>query len=146
MFINFEELKSTKVLNESFRVDYTNKECIDALLVSVNYADIEVNAYCVDDIDVHLSLSVNYEFKCLDAINLDDLIVERQFEEEVLFTNNQARADEMDIDYFVKEIDIEELVFQFILVDVPFNYSEQKRVTVKLEDLEETYNPFADLI
>lgn len=145
MIINFEELKASNYLEISFIENYENRDCTDALIQSVNKAEVSLKAYLIDEIDVHLSLEVSYDVNYLDAINLDELLLVRKFEEEVLFTSNQARADEMDIDLFDKEIDISDLVFQLILVDIPFNYTEQIRNPKSEEEITSSYNPFADL-
>ncbi len=149
MIINFVELQMSKVLSLSEKVDYSNRECEDALLERVNFANIDVDAYLVEDSEVHLTINVVYDFDYLDALNLCELHLSFEFEEKVLFTNDQKKAEELDIDYFQEEIDIDELVWNLILVDVPFNYSEARDNSdvMKESDLDDhdTYNPFSEI-
>ncbi len=147
MIINFVELQMSNTLSLNEKVDYSTRECEDALLQRVNFANINVDAYLVDQSEVHISIDVEYDFNYLDAVNLDELHLSFSFEEKVLFTNDQKKAEELDIDYFTDEIDIDELVWNLILVDVPFNYSEARGNSDILKDtsLEDTYNPFSDL-
>lgn len=149
MIINFVELQMSNTLSLNERVDYSNRECDDALLQKVNFADISVDAYLVDNTEIHLTLDVEYDFDYLDALNLDELHLSFAFEEKVLFTIDQKKAEELDIDYFVDEIDIDELVWNLILVDIPFNYSEARgsvNISVESEiDNNDTYNPFSEI-
>ncbi len=147
MIINFVELQMSNMLSLSERVDYSMMSCEDALLEKVNFADINVDAYLVDNTEIHMTINVTYDFNYLDAVNLDELHLSFSFEEKVLFTNDQKKAQEYDIDHFVDEIDIDELVWNLILVDIPFNYSEARGSVKSESELEsnDTYNPFSEI-
>ncbi len=148
MNLNFEELKIKNVLTLSEQIDFSKKECRDALLEKVNYANVKVEAYLVDEHEVQLVINVAYNINYLDALNLNALNLDFNFEEKVLFTNDQKSANENDIDYFNSEINLTELVWELILVDVPFNYSqargEKESTTHSLLD-NDMYSPFSDL-
>lgn len=147
MYLNLEKLKIDHVMTCSEQVDYSNREISEVLLKKINYANIFVDAYYVEPGDVHVSIEVEYNIQYLDAYTLDELNLTYDFSESIIFTSDLQRAEELDLDYIDSEIDINELVFQLILVDVPLNYSENKDSSIKLEseiNLDDTL-PFADL-
>ncbi len=147
MILSFVELQMSNVASLSERFDYSDRACEDALLNRVNFADVNVDVYLVDQSEVHVTLNVAYDINYLDAVNLDELHLSFEFEEKALFTNDQKKALELDIDYINDEIDFKELVWDLILIDIPFNYSEAKAEVMREEDLEveDTYNPFSEI-
>lgn len=147
MIINFEELKSKLYISDEFSVNYTDREVDDALLKKVHDVNVSFNAALVDTNEVHVNLDVKYNVDYLDARNLEPLNVDFNFQEEVLFTNDLQKAEELDIDTIEDELDLSDLVWELILVSVPFNYSEAKKLVTDEEvDLDNNeQQPFANL-
>ncbi len=145
MLINFEELEKRKHLSAEVQVDYSNRQTNDALLKRVNNAMVSYNAYIIEPKDVHISLNVDFNVDYLDAKTLDPLNVDFNFTEEVLFTTDLQRADELEIEHFVDEIELTELVWELILVTVPYNYSENEAKNTITEEEASEQRPFANL-
>ncbi|MGL5021525.1 MAG: YceD family protein [Mycoplasmatales bacterium] len=147
MIINFEELKSKLYISNKGEFNFQDKNVSDALLKRVNNVAVFYNATLVDKDEVHLNIDVKYNVEYLDARTLEPLNVDFNFQEEVLFTNDLQKANELDIDYIDEEISLEQLVWELILVSVPFNYSQSKPST-PIETMnvkDDEHQPFADL-
>lgn len=145
MLINFEELQKEKHISAQETLDFSDRKVDDALLQKVNSADVTVAAYIIEPKDVHITLDVKYNVNYLDARTLDPLNVNFEFNEESLFTTDLQRAQELDIDHFTDEIDIDELIWELILVSIPFNYSENSSSMTITEEEATENRPFANL-
>ncbi len=145
MLINFEELQKEKHLSANKTINFKNRDTEDALLKQVNDVNVTYNAYIIEPKDVHVSMNVDFNVDYLDAKTLDPLKVDFSFDEEVLFTTDLQRAEELEFDYFEEEIDLTELIWQLILVSVPYNYSENRSTDTISEEQANEQMPFANL-
>ncbi len=145
MLINFEELQKEKHISASKTINFKNRDTEDALLKQVNDVNVTYNAYVIEPKDVHVSINVDFNVDYLDANTLDPLKVDFSFDEEVLFTTDLQRAEELECDYFEEEIDLTELIWQLILVSVPYNYSENGSKDTISEEQANEQMPFANL-
>lgn len=145
MLINFEELQKEKHLSANKTINFKNRDTEDALLKQVNDVNVTYNAYIIEPKDVHVSMNVDLNVDYLDAKTLDPLKVDFSFDEEVLFTTDLQRAEELECDYFEEEIDLTELIWQLILVSVPYNYSENRSTDTISEEQANEQMPFANL-
>ena len=144
MKITIDQLKDVGGLHEVINLNYASMELNEVLLKKVNSAEVEVSAYLVGTEEIHLKLDVEYNVQYLDSVDLKELNLTFNFEEQVIFSKNQQSAVEFDYEDYIKEIDVIDLVWNLIIVDVPLNYTEHKFDV--LEVLEEPTNtPFADL-
>ena len=147
MIINFEELKSKLYISNKIEFNFQDKNVSDALLKRVNNVAVSYNASLVDKDEIHLNIDVKYNVEYLDARTLEPLNVDFNFQEEVLFTNDLQKANELDIDYIDEEISLEQLVWELILVSVPFNYSQAEPSTpIEINNVkDDEHQPFANL-
>lgn len=147
MILNFEELKSKKHISHEIDIDFSKKSVKDALLKRINTVTGIYSAILVENDEVHLNVDVSYNVDYLDARTLEPLKVDFTFKENILFTNDLQKAHELDIDYIEEEILLEELIWELLLVSVPFNYSISKPTLVeKSEDFSQnSQQPFANL-
>ncbi len=145
MLINFEKLQKDKHISGETTISFKDRATEDALLKQVNDAHISFNAYIIEPKDVHVSLSVDFNVDYLDAKTLDPLNIDFNFDEEVLFTTDLQRAEEMEFEHFEEEIDLTELIWALILVTVPFNYSENDSSQTISEEEANQQTPFANL-
>lgn len=145
MLINFEELENSKHISVNTTTNFSDRDTRDALLKQVNDVNVEYNAYIIEPKDVHVSLDVKFNVDYLDAKTLDPLKVDFNFKEEVLFTTDLQRAEELEIDHFVENIDLTELIWELILVTVPYNYSENESKNTITEEAATEQQPFANL-
>ncbi len=145
MLINFEKLQKDKHMSADVTLNFSDRDTEDALLKQVNDAHISFNAYIIEPKDVHVSFSVDFNVDYLDAKTLDPLKVDFNFDEEVLFTTDLQRAEEMEFEFFEEEIDLTELIWALILVTVPYNYSENKSEHTISEVEANQQTPFANL-
>ena len=72
--------------------------------------------------------SMNVSEKLRIAKILEKLNVDFKFEDEVLFTDDLQKAQELDIDFTEDEINLEELIWELVLVSIPYNYSESEKI------------------
>lgn len=140
-----EELFDEDVYNLSTRLDYSNEVINDALVKGIANANVEIQGYKVEDDEVVLAINVDSEINYLDSRTLKPLVIPVSFTENVEFTMNQDKAEELDIDYIDKELDLYELVYELIVVNIPFNYTESERNTPDEEEFYESNRPFANL-
>ncbi len=128
--------------------DFSDREIDDALVKSIKNCNYKITNIPLDKDETLLKVSINSKVNYLDARTLSELILDINFEEDIPFSFNQEQAEELDIDFFEEEIDIKELVFELIIVNIPFNYSKEKNPNVLSE--EEFYinenKPFANLL
>lgn len=145
MLINFEKIQKEKHMSANTTLNFSDRDTEDALLKQVNDAQVSFNAYIIEPKDVHVSFSVDFNVDYLDAKTLDPLKVDFSLDEEVLFTTDLQRAEEMDFEHFEEEIDLTELIWALILVTVPYNYSENRSVHTISEKEADQQTPFANL-
>ncbi len=128
--------------------DFSDREIDDALVKGIENCNYRITNIPLDENETLLKVSINSKVNYLDARTLNELILDINFEEDIPFSFNQNQAEELDIDFFDEEIDIKELIFELIIVNIPFNYSEEKNPNVLSE--EEFYinenKPFANLL
>ncbi len=145
MLINFEELEKNKHKSAEKTINFSDRKTKDALLKQVNDVNVRYSAYIIEPKDVHVSLDVDFAVDYLDAKTLDPLKVNFNFNEEVLFTTDLQRANELEIEHFIEEIDLTELIWELILVTVPYNYSENNSKNTITEQEAQEQTPFANL-
>lgn len=145
MLINFEKIQKDKHMSAEATLNFSDRDTEDALLKQVNDAQVSFDAYIIEPKDVHVSLSVDFNVDYLDAKTLDPLKVDFSIDEEVLFTTDLQRAEEMEFEFFEEEIDLTELVWALILVTVPYNYSENESTYTISEEEANQQTPFANL-
>ncbi len=145
MLINFEELEKNKHISAEKTINFSDRETKDALLKQVNDVNVRYSAYIIEPKDVHVSLDVDFAVDYLDAKTLEPLKVNFNFNEEVLFTTDLQRANELEIEHFIEEIDLTELIWELILVTVPYNYSENNSKNTITEQEAQEQTPFANL-
>ncbi len=146
MIIDFEELKLKKHISFYEKLDFSQREINDALLKKINSSNINCSITLIDNDEAMVNIECNFNAHCLDARNLEYLDVDFNFQEEVLFTTNLQKAQELDIDFTEESIELEELVWQLMLVSVPYNYSkESKNTSFSNENSKPEHTPFANL-
>ncbi len=145
MLINFEELEKNKHKSAEKTINFSDRKTKDALLKQVNDVNVRYSAYIIEPKDVHVSLDVDFAVDYLDAKTLEPLKVNFNFNEEVLFTTDLQRANELEIEHFIEEIDLTELIWELILVTVPYNYSENNSKNTITEQEAQEQTPFANL-
>ncbi len=146
MKIDFEELKLKKNISFCEKIDFSKREITDALLKQINISKINCNVTLIDNDEALVKVDCNFNAKCLDARNLELLNVNFNFQEEVFFTNNLQKAQELDIDFTKDSIELEELIWELMLVSIPYNYSKEAKSTTFIEEeLNSEQKPFANL-
>lgn len=144
MIINFSELKDLENLHFELDLDLSDVQIDDALIKQLNTAKGTLDIVLVEDNCADLIFNVTYNVDYLDARTLEPLVVDFNLEDDIMLTNNQNKAIELDIDFVEEdEIDIIQLLSELILVNIPFNYSQAPQGNVDAGDDENTYHPFA---
>lgn len=130
------------------KVNFSNRSVDDALIKSVDDCTYKISSILLDNEEILLQLEVKSKVKYLDARTLKELTLDINFKEDIPFSFKKEEAEEMDIDFFDEELDIENLLFELIIVNIPFNYSEEKNPNVLSEEefYENTNKPFANLL
>ena len=83
---------------------------------------------------------------CFSNLSITLENVDFKFEDEVLFTDDLQKAQELDIDFTEDEINLEELIWELILVNIPYNYSESEKVSTSTQEtISNEQAPFANL-
>ena len=146
MLINFEELRLEKYLSLKEDIDFSSREVDDALLKKVNRASVTVNVTLIENNEALINIDCVSNVEYLDARTLEQLNVNFMFQEEVLFTDDLQKAQELDIDFTEDEINLEELIWELILVNIPYNYSESEKVSTSTQETNSNEQaPFANL-
>ena len=146
MIINFEELRLEKYLSLKEDIDFSSREVDDALLKKVNRASVTVNVTLIENNEALINIDCVSNVEYLDARTLEQLNVNFMFQEEVLFTDDLQKAQELDIDFTEEEINLEELIWELILVNIPYNYSESKKSSTSTQEINSNEQaPFANL-
>ena len=146
MIINFEELRLEKYLSLNEEINFSSREVDDALLKKVNFANVSVTVTLIENNEAMINIDCTSNVDYLDARTLEKLNVDFKFEDEVLFTDDLQKAQELDIDFTEDEIKLEELIWELILVNIPYNYSEsEKNSTSTQETNSNEQAPFANL-
>jgi uncharacterized metal-binding protein YceD (DUF177 family) len=146
MLINFEELRLEKYLSLKEDIDFSSREVDDALLKKVNRASVTVNVTLIENNEALINIDCVSNVEYLDARTLEQLNVNFMFQEEVLFTDDLQKAQELDIDFTEGEINLEDLIWELVLVSIPYNYSESEKIVTHTEEKKSNEQaPFANL-
>jgi hypothetical protein len=143
MYINFEEIRQNKGIIGEYVVNSDGYCFSNPLVKSVFDINCDYEMKIVGSQDLDLHINVKYKINYLDSTNLELIILSRNFEEEVCFTVNEKRAEELDIDCISGDVNLDDLILALINVDIPFNYSNEKIKTSKIDS--ESYNPFSNI-
>lgn len=135
--------------NEKFsrkgQIDFSGRDLPDALAKKIILCEYDLHSFKIEEDEINLHLNVFASLDYFDARTLDLLTLEVSFEEDIPFSSNFEKSTELDIDYFEDNLDLEELIFELILINVPLNYSENSNDLIKKEkDLDNT-NPFKEI-
>lgn len=132
--------------HEKFNFDYKNKTISDALIKEIGSSIGSVEKYRISDSAISLKIEGIAKVLYLDARTLDELTLEIKVLENVEFSSDKIQAEELDIDYIEEELDLEELIFELIITQIPFNYSENENTLIKKEgDFDTDNKPFENL-
>lgn len=145
MYLSIENVKEENNFERNFEFDYSNNETNEVLLKKVSKVKGNLSAFLIANDEINVTVSGTYNAVYLDARTLTPLDVEFQFDENLMFTNQLNKAEELDIDYLQDEIEIKDLVWELILMSCPFNYSEEKNDQILTEEQMDQTFPFADL-
>lgn len=146
MNLNLNILRAEKAVFFEERLDFSNVKYDEVLLKTINYADIKVDAYLIDNIDVHVKFNIKYNIIYLDAYDLKELDLSFTIDESTIFTSDLQRSTDYDYDFFETDINIKEIIEALILVDIPLNYSEHKEnFRDSFVEEEQLATPFADI-
>lgn len=128
-------------------LDYTDKQIDDALIKNIDKCNYKVSSLVLADDEILLRTEVDSIINYLDAKTLEEIKLNISFEEDIPFSFNEEKSEELDIDFFNEELDLKELIFELILVNIPFNYSINKNDNVLPEEAfyEEVNQPFAKI-
>ncbi len=128
-------------------IDLKDMPTNDALIKSVDKCFYNVKAYVIDKDQVMLNLEVESKVNYLDAKTLNELILDVDFKEDIPFSFNEEQAEQLDIDFFDEEIDLKQLIFDLIMINISFNYSEQSNDRVLSEEdfYKDENQPFAKI-
>ena len=128
-------------------LDFSDKVIDDALVKSINQCVYTVENLPFDKTETMLRLIVRSEITYLDAKTLEEIILNVDFDEDIPFSFEKEQAEELDIDFFAEELNLELLIYELIMVNIPFNYSENINDKVLSEEVfyDEGNQPFAKI-
>ncbi len=128
-------------------LDYKDYNTGDLLVKSIDLCDFKIQNLPLDGNMTLLKLEVKSIITYLDARSLKEIKMNIDFVEDIPFSFNENQSEEMDIDYFGDELNLKHLIFELIMVNVPFNYSEDETSDVLSEDkfYEQSNQPFAKI-
>lgn len=143
-----EDIKSVHDFQLSGEIDFSAYPIDDVLIKKIISFKYELISYVIDVDEISINLKATSEILYLDAKTLDELILKLNFQEDIPFSFNKKIADELDIDYFEEELDLELLLFDLLLINIPPNYSENKNDNVFPENhfYESNSNPFKKIL
>lgn len=145
MYLSIEGVKKELNYNKKFEFDFSDRETNEILLKKVTKAKGTISAYLVGDDEINVIVNGDYQAVYLDARTLTPLDVKFHVEDDLMFTNQLNKAEELDIDFIQDEIEVKDLVWELILMSCPFNYSEEKNNQILPEEQMDQTFPFADL-
>lgn len=105
----------------------------DALTEKILDCNFTLKSYPIDN-GVLLDLDITAQVAYLDARTLNNIKLDININESIPFSFSKTQSEELDIDYFDDELNLNDLVFELILVNIPLNYSEEKNSNVLTED------------
>lgn len=144
MKIKFEQLKEILKISHQEKFDFSANKINDALLKKINWAEVNLMAFLVDETDISINIKINYNIDYLDARNLEPLVLNFKIDDQILLTTDLQKAKELDLDHFTDEIDVEQLIWELIIINVPFNYSKAQPLTASHDDSDVINFPFAN--
>ncbi|MFV0289112.1 MAG: hypothetical protein ACK5HR_06670 [Mycoplasmatales bacterium] len=128
-------------------LDLTNINTQDALVKSIDTCKYNIQSLVVEENMILLRLEVISIITYLDARTLKEIKMNIDFKEEIPFSFDKDHSNEMDIDYFEEELDLKQLIFELIMINIPFNYSEENSENVLKEEefYKQNNQPFAKI-
>ena len=147
MKLSFEELRKADNHTYNLDLDLSNIKIDDALIKQINEVKGSLNIMMVDSDSMLFKLDADYNVDYLDARTLNPLKLDFSIVDDLMLTSSESKAIELDIDLIEDdEIDVDQLVFELIMVNIPFNYSESEDVKKDNPDEEYVYHPFKNLL
>lgn len=145
MILEFNKINELANKHYDLDLDLTDISINDAIIKQLNRAQGSLDIVLVDNDSIDLIFDVTYNVDYLDARTLEPLVVDFTLQDDIMLTDNQVKAEDLDIDYINEEIDVKTLVSELILVNIPFNYSQAPaNYAVDSQD-DNTYQPFAGI-
>lgn len=145
MILEFNKINELVNKHYDLELDLTDISINDAIIKQLNYVQGSLDIVLVDNDSIDLIFDVTYNVDYLDARTLEPLVVDFKLQDDIMLTDNQVKAEDLDIDYINEEIDVKTLVSELILVNIPFNYSQAPaNYAVDSQD-DNTYQPFAGI-
>lgn len=145
MILEFNKINELANKHYDLNLDLTDISINDAIIKQLNRVQGSLDIVLVDNDSIDLIFDVTYNVDYLDARTLEPLVVDFKLQDDIMLTDNQVKAEELDIDYINEEIDVKTLVSELILVNIPFNYSQAPaNYAVDSQD-DNTYQPFAGI-
>lgn len=145
MILEFNKVNELANKHYDLNLDLTDISINDAIIKQLNRVQGSLDIVLVDNDSIDLIFDVTYNVDYLDARTLEPLVVDFKLQDDIMLTDNQVKAEELDIDYINEEIDVKTLVSELILVNIPFNYSQAPaNYAVDSQD-DNTYQPFAGI-
>lgn len=145
MILEFNKINELANKHYDLDLDLTDISINDAIIKQLNYVQGSLDIVLVDNDSIDLIFDVTYNVDYLDARTLEPLVVDFKLQDDIMLTDNQNKAEDLDIDYINEEIDVKTLVSELILVNIPFNYSQAPaNYAVDSQD-DNTYQPFAGI-
>lgn len=145
MILEFNKINELDNKHYDLDLDLTDISINDAIIKQLNRVQGSLDIVLVDNDSIDLIFDVTYNVDYLDARTLEPLVVDFKLQDDIMLTDNQVKAEELDIDYINEEIDVKTLVSELILVNIPFNYSQAPaNYAVDSQD-DNTYQPFAGI-
>lgn len=145
MILEFNKINELANKHYDLELDLTDIGINDAIIKQLNYVQGSLDIVLVDNDSIDLIFDVIYNVDYLDARTLEPLVVDFKLQDDIMLTDNQVKAEDLDIDYINEEIDVKTLVSELILVNIPFNYSQAPaNYAVDSQD-DNTYQPFAGI-
>ena len=145
MILEFNKINELANKHYDLDLDLTDISIDDAIIKQLNYVQGSLDVVLVDNDSIDLIFDVTYNVNYLDARTLEPLVVDFKLQDDIMLTDNQVKAEDLDIDYINEEIDVKTLVSELILVNIPFNYSQAPaNYAVDSQD-DNTYKPFSGI-
>lgn len=145
MILEFNKINELANKHYDLDLDLTDISINDAIIKQLNYVQGSLDIVLVNNDSIDLIFDVTYNVDYLDARTLEPLVVDFKLQDDIMLTDNQNKAEDLDIDYINEEIDVKTLVSELILVNIPFNYSQAPaNYAVDSQD-DNTYQPFAGI-
>lgn len=141
-----EELLSEDGFSKQFNFDFSERKIEDALIQNISKTDVEFNVMLIGDDEILLKINFSTIINYLDARTLDPIKLNIKNEEEIPFSFNKKKSEELEIDFIEEELDADDLVFELILAQIPYNYSENNSDLILSEEhFYEEGKPFENL-